>query len=67
MYLFRNDVVNVFNQSAIAREVGLSVETVNRIFNRKQRCSKTTAYCICKIININAELNDYFELVNKGE
>lgn len=67
MYLFRNDIVNVFNQRAIAREVGLTPETMNRIFNRKQKCSKTTAYCIAKTINANAEISDYFELVKKGE
>lgn len=60
MYLFKDNVVNVFNQSAIAREVGLTVETVNRIFRRKQACSKRTAYCICKVINMNAEIDDYF-------
>lgn len=64
MYLFRKDVIDVFNQSAIARQVGLAVETVNRIFNRKQKCSKQTAYCICKVINENAEIEDYFERVN---
>lgn len=61
MYYFREDVINVFNQSAIARQVGLTVETVNRIFNRKQSCSKTTAYCIVKTINKNAEIEDYFK------
>lgn len=67
MYLFKENVVNVFNQSAIAREVGLTVETVNRIFNRKQKCSKLIAYSICKTINANAEINDYFESIKKGE
>jgi DNA-binding XRE family transcriptional regulator len=65
MYYFRQDVVDVFNQSAIARQVGLNVATVNRIFNGKQACSKTTAYCICKTINNNAEIEDYFK--KKGE
>lgn len=63
MYQFKEDVVNVFNQSAIAREVGIAIETVNRIFKRKQKCSKVTAYCICKAINRNAEIEDYFEKV----
>ncbi len=63
MYYFKKDIVNIFNQSAIAREVGLAIETINRIFNRKQGCSKTTAYCIVKIINENAEIEDYFEKI----
>lgn len=65
MYYFRQDIVDVFNQSAIAREVGLNIATVNRIFNGKQGCSKMTAYCISKTINSNAEIEDYFK--KKGE
>lgn len=65
MYYFRQDIVNVFKQTAIAKEAGLNIATVNRIFNGKQGCSKTTAYCISKIINANAEIKDYFK--KKGE
>ena len=67
MYMFKENVVNVFNQRSIAREIGVSFETINRIFNRKQKCSKTIAYCICKVINPNAEIEDYFEEYKKGE
>lgn len=67
MYMFKKDVVNVFNQSAIAREIDVAIETVNRIFNRKQSCSKRTAQCICQSINKNAKIEDYFEKVKKGE
>ena len=66
MYYFKNDVTNVFNQRALAREVGISFETINRIFKRKQRCSKMVAYCIAKTINKNAEIEDYFEKVEGG-
>lgn len=65
MYYFRQDIVDIFNQSAIAREVGLAIATINRIFNGKQACSKRTAYCIVKTINENAEIEDYFD--KKGE
>lgn len=61
MYYFKTEIDNIFNQSAIARKVGITVETINRIFNRKQACSKMTAYCIVKTINENAEIEDYFE------
>lgn len=63
MYYFKTEIDNIFNQSAIARKVGITVETINRIFNRKQGCSKMTAYCIVKTINENAEILDYFEKV----
>ena len=67
MYMFKENVTNVFNQRAIAREIGVTFETINRIFNRKQKCSKLIAYSICKIINPNAEIEDYFEVYKKGE
>ena len=66
MYYFRKDVINVYNQSALAREVGITIETINRIFKRKQKCSKMVAYCIAKTINKNAEIEDYFEKVEGG-
>lgn len=65
MYYFKENIINIFNQSAIARQVGITVETINRIFNRKQGCSKTTAYCIVKTINENAEILDYFEIIKE--
>lgn len=64
MYLFRKNIPDIFNQSAIAREVGLATETVNRIFNGKQGCSKVTALCITKLICSDAEIDYYFEKVN---
>lgn len=61
MYFLKKDIPDIFNQSAIAREVGLAIETVNRIFNRKQSCSKVTALCITKLICNDAEIEYYFE------
>ena len=63
MYIFREDVDNVYNQTRLANKIGISVFTMNRIFNRKQKTSKTTAYCIAKAINPNAEIEDYFKKV----
>ena len=66
VYIFKENIINVYNQRAIAREIGVTFETINRIFNRKQKCSKLIAYSICKIINQNAEIEDYFEIYKKG-
>lgn len=63
MYIFKQNDINIFNQTAIARQVGIAKETANRIFNKKQKCSKIIAYCIVKTINQNAEIEDYFERV----
>ena len=48
-------------QIDIAREVGIAEATLSRIINQKQICSKITAYCITKVINSEAEIEDYFE------
>lgn len=65
MYYLKKEIDEIFNQSAIARKVGITVETMNRISKKKQGCSKMTAYCIVKTIDQNAEIEDYFE--KKGE
>lgn len=57
--------VSIINQSELARKTGINQATVNRIFNKKQSCSKLMAYAITKTINENAEINDYF--IKKGE
>jgi plasmid maintenance system antidote protein VapI len=67
MYYFKEDVINIFNQSEIARQLGVAVETISRIFNRKQGCSKLMALCIVKVIHPEAEINEYFEIKKKGE
>lgn len=60
MYKIKKDFVNVYNQTAIAKTVGVAPETISRIFNGKQACSKLLAYSICKAINPNAEIENYF-------
>ena len=59
--------IAIINQSELARVVGINNATLNRIFNKKQNCSKIIAYAIVKTINENAEIEDYFELIKKGE
>lgn len=61
-----NSNINTINQSKLAKKIGLNQSTLNRIFNKKQQCSKVTAYAIVKAINENAEIDDYFEVL-KGE
>ena len=57
--------ISIINQSRLARKIGVNQATLNRIFNQKQNCSKIMAYVICKAINENAEIDDYF--IKKGE
>lgn len=61
MYRIKNKI-NFKNQAKIADKIGISKFTLNRILNGKQATQKTTAYCIVKCYDENAELNDYFSI-----
>ena len=68
MFLLKDvDKIQIINQSELARKVGINQATLNRVFNKKQKCSKLMAYAIVKSINENAEIEDYFDYVKKGE
>lgn len=68
MFLLKDvDKIQIINQSELARKVGINQATLNRVFNQKQKCSKLMAYAIVKSINENAEIEDYFDYVKKGE
>ena len=68
MYQLKDaEKVAIINQSELARKVGINQATLNRIFNKKQKCSKLMAYAISKSINENAEIENYFELIKEGE
>lgn len=44
----------------IANEIGINEATLNLIMSGKQTTQKTTAFCITKMLNENAEIEDYF-------
>ena len=67
MYIFREDVNVKINKSAAGRVIGLTQPTMSKILNRKVACRKVVAYCIAKYLNKDAEIQDYFEPVKKGE
>lgn len=65
MYRFRKELfTNIkINQSKMANEIGLSFQYVNGVINNKYNCRKIVAYAMTKLINSDAEINDYFERV----
>ena len=63
MYKAITEKFNEIKQKEIAEKVGITEYTISRIINQKQNTSKTTAYCIVKMINENAEIEEYFEKV----
>ncbi len=48
------------NQRRTAERIGISEATLSRILSGKQATQKTTAYCITKEFNKDAEILDYF-------
>lgn len=67
MYMFKENMKVKINQTIASEVIGLSQPTLSNILNRKVACRKVVAFCIAKYIDENAEINDYFELVKKGE
>ncbi|MBQ7798703.1 MAG: hypothetical protein IJ371_06240 [Clostridia bacterium] len=63
MYKAITEKFNNVKQREIAEKVGITEFTLSRIVNQKQNTSKTTAYCIVKMIDENAEIKDYFEKI----
>ena len=67
MYMFKQDVDIKINKSAVGRAIGLTQPTMSKILNRKVACRKVVAYCITKYLDQDAEIEDYFELIKKGD
>ena len=66
MYTFKDkNVAKMFNKTKMAKVIGLNPDTLRRVINGKQECSKLVAYCITKFLNYETEIEDYF--IKKGE
>ena len=61
MWTFKDkEVAKTYNKEQMANVIGLSPDTVRRVINGKQECSKLVAYCITKFLNYEAEIEEYF-------
>ena len=66
MWTFKDkEVAKTYNKEQMAKVIGLNPDTLRRVINGKQECSKLVAYCITKFLNYETEIEDYF--VKKGE
>ena len=65
MYRFKKELfMNIkINQKNLADEIGLSRQYINGVINNKYNCRKIVAYAMTKLINSDAEISDYFEMV----
>ena len=61
MWTFKDkEVAKTYNKEQMANVIGLNPDTLRRVINGKQECSKLVAYCITKFLNYEAEIEDYF-------
>lgn len=51
------------NQRKIAERLGIAPESLSRILNGRTTTKKLTAYCIVKLYDSTAEIDDYFEKI----
>ena len=66
MWTFKDkEVAKTYNKEQVAKVIGLNPDTLRRVINGKQECSKLVAYCITKFLNYEAKIEDYF--IKKGE
>ena len=64
MWLFKDrEIVKKYNKIEMAKEIGLHPDTIRKVTNGIQLCSKLVAYCITKFIDKDAEIEDFFEKV----
>lgn len=66
MYILKENVNIQLNQTIASEVIGITQPNLSKILNRKVACRKVTAYSIVKYINENAEIDDYFEKIQKG-
>ena len=68
MYKFKKEkyekFISKYKVNGIAEKIGITPTYLSLILNTKKDCKKTVAYCICKAIDSNAKINDYFILEN---
>ena len=61
MWHFKNkEIAKTYNKTKLAEVIGLAPDTLRRVINGKQDCSKLVAYCITKTLDQNAKIEDYF-------
>lgn len=70
MYKLKENVELDFDgrkKTYIAQKVGITLTTLIAITKHHKPCSKPLAYYLTKLQNEDAEIEDYFEYVEKGK
>lgn len=65
MFMFKTEKIEELldgrTVTYFSKKVGITREYLSYILNGKKSCSKTTAYCIAKASNSDAEIDDFFD------
>lgn len=56
------EILKKYKSNYIADEIGISPTYISLMLSGKRSCPKRIAYCFTKVININAEIEDYFDI-----
>ena len=63
MYILNDRAKNLlmnFKFKWIAKTIGINPDTLSKMVKKDKPCMKLTAYCLTKLLNENAEIEDYF-------
>lgn len=63
MYILNDRTKNLlmnFKFKWIAKTIGINPDTLSKMVKKDKPCMKLTAYCLTKLLNENAEIEDYF-------
>lgn len=67
MYLMKENeakkIKKRFKGVFLAKEVGISPSYISLILDGKKTCPKRTAFCLTKVIDNEAEIEDFFERI----
>lgn len=63
MYLLKEDANVKINQTIASEVIGITQPALSNILNRKWTCRKVVAFSIVKYLDMDAEIEDYFEKV----
>lgn len=44
----------------VAKTIGINPDTLSKMVKQDKTCMKLTAYCLTKLLNADAEIEDYF-------
>lgn len=58
------ELLKNFKIGRIAEIVGINRYTLSCMIKKDKPCMKLTAYCLTKLLNADAEINDYFTRVD---